>query len=71
MWDFMHTQSGAGWQGVCAVRWLADARFSRVPSALVAEVQAVANLMLGATRVEKGLGQFPCGQSFNPGQDVI
>lgn len=56
--------------------WLAAAPLSRVSSALVAEVQTEATLMLGA-RVEggekkrKGLRKSPGSQLFNPGQDII
>ncbi len=44
----MRTQSGAGGQGVGAVRWLAAARLRQVSSGLVAEIQTEATLMLGA-----------------------
>lgn len=57
--------------------WLAAAPLSRVSSALVAEVQTEATLMLGA-RVEGGGGgkrkdlrKSPGSQLFNPGQDII
>lgn len=46
----VRTQSGAGGQGVGAVRWwLAAARLAQIAgSVLVAEVQTEATLMLGA-----------------------
>lgn len=52
--------------------WRLDAaRLSRVSSALVAEVQAEANLMPRAKSGEKGLSESSHGQSFNSEQAVI
>lgn len=53
------------------MRWLAAARLSRFSSALVAEVQAEATLMLGAKSGGKGLSESPGGQLFNSEQDII
>lgn len=69
--DSTRTRSVVGWQGVGALWWLAAACLSQVSSALVAEVQAEATLILRAKSGEKGLSKSPSSQLFNSKQNII